>query len=149
VKVLEFYQNDKFFFIVTEYLEGGELFDRIMESSTFSEEKACHVMQQLLSAVLYLHKHSIIHRDLKPENVIFETRDPNSKVKVIDFGTSTYFDKGTKLHKKLGTVPPFDPALLHRARSPAEELRRKVRCVVMRCDNVHPLVRLSSVQRPD
>lgn len=105
MKVLEFYQNDKYFFIVTEYLEGGELFDRIMESSTFSEEKACHVMQQLLSAVLYLHKHSIIHRDLKPENVIFETRDPNSKVKVIDFGTSTYFDKGTKLQKKLGTVP--------------------------------------------
>lgn len=112
MKVLEFYQNDKYFFIVTEYLEGGELFDRIMESNTFSEEMACHVMQQLLSAVLYLHKHSIIHRDLKPENVIFETRDPNSKVKVIDFGTSTYFDKGTKLQKKLGTVLFFLPSLI-------------------------------------
>ena len=31
VKVLEFYQNEKYFFIVTEFLEGGELFDRIME----------------------------------------------------------------------------------------------------------------------
>jgi calcium-dependent protein kinase len=113
VKVLEFYQNDKYFFIVTEYLEGGELFDRIMESTTFTEEFASNVMEQIMSAVLYLHKHNIIHRDLKPENIIFETKDANSKIKVIDFGTSTHFDKGTKLKKKLGTVRSADAAILH------------------------------------
>jgi len=75
-----------------------------MENSAFTEEAACNVMEQILSAVLYLHKHNIIHRDLKPENIIFETKDTNSKIKVIDFGTSTHFDQGTKLKKKLGTV---------------------------------------------
>jgi calcium-dependent protein kinase len=104
VKVLEFYQNDKYFFIVTEYLEGGELFDRIMDNSVLNEESACTIMEQVLSAVAYLHKHNIIHRDLKPENIIFETRDPNSKIKVIDFGTSTHFDTGARLKKKIGTV---------------------------------------------
>jgi hypothetical protein len=44
------------------------------------------------------------NRDLKPENIIFETKDPNSKIKVIDFGTSCAFEKGNKLKKKLGTV---------------------------------------------
>ena len=117
MKVLEFYQNDKYFFIVTEYLEGGELFDRIVESQGLNEEAASNVMQQVLSALLYLNKHDIIHRDLKPENIIFETKDPSSKIKVIDFGTSTHFDKGTKLKKKLGTVVLSDSALLHRPRS--------------------------------
>jgi calcium-dependent protein kinase len=62
VKVLEFYQNDKYFFIVAEHLEGGELFDRIMECQSFTEEQSTVVMEQILSAVLYLHKHGFIHR---------------------------------------------------------------------------------------
>ena len=82
LKVLEFYQNEKYFFIVTEYLEGGELFDRIMECQSFTEEGSSEVMEQIVSAVLYLHKHGFIHRDLKPENIIFETKDPKSKIKV-------------------------------------------------------------------
>ena len=47
VKVLEFYQNSKYFFIVTEYLSGGELFDRIMDCEFFSEHSAAIIMQQL------------------------------------------------------------------------------------------------------
>lgn len=90
------------------------MFDRIMESSSFTEEVASNIMEQILSAVLYLHKHNIIHRDMKPENIIFETKDLNSKIKVIDFGTSTHFDKGTKLKKKLGTVKSYYTAILYR-----------------------------------
>ena len=114
VKVLEFYQNEKYFFIVTEFLEGGELFDRIMECQSFSEEMAANVMEQILSAVLYLHKHGFIHRDLKPENIIFETKDPKSKIKVIDFGTSCQYEQGSKLKKKLGTPYYIAPEVLKR-----------------------------------
>lgn len=127
MKVLEFYQNRKYFFIVTEYLDGGELFDRIMDSHAFSEEMACDILEQILSAVLYLHKHNFIHRDLKPENIIFETKDKDSRIKVIDFGTSTYYESGSKLKKKLGTVRKMfsnsSEALLHRPRSAAQKLR--------------------------
>lgn len=115
VKVNEFYQNSKYFFIVTEYLEGGELFDRIVEQNYFSEEQACSIMEQILSAVVYLHKHNFVHRDLKPENIIFETRKADSPIKVIDFGTSTYFNSGSsKLHKKLGTPYYIAPEVLKR-----------------------------------
>lgn len=114
VKVLEFYQNEKYFFIVTEFLEGGELFDRIMECQSFSEEMARSVMEQVLSAVQYLHKHGFIHRDLKPENIIFETKDPKSKIKVIDFGTSCQYEQGSKLKKKLGTPYYIAPEVLKR-----------------------------------
>lgn len=114
LKVLEFYQNEKYFFIVTEYLEGGELFDRIMEAQSFTEETAVATMEQIMSAVVYLHKHGFIHRDLKPENIIFETKDPNSKIKVIDFGTSCSYEKGNKLKKKLGTPYYIAPEVLKR-----------------------------------
>ena len=114
LKVIEFYQNERFFFIVTEYLEGGELFDRIMSEEGFSEEYACTVMEQILSAVVYLHRHGFIHRDLKPENVVYETKDKKSKIKVIDFGSSCFYEKGSKLKKKLGTPYYIAPEVLKR-----------------------------------
>ena len=58
------------------------------------------------------------HRDLKPENIIFETWDPKkgvhagSKIKVIDFGTSCAYEKGSKLKKKLGTPYYIAPEVL-------------------------------------
>jgi serine/threonine protein kinase len=36
----------------------------------------------------YCHNQGIAHRDLKPENFLFETKDPDSDLKIIDFGLS-------------------------------------------------------------
>jgi len=42
---------------------------------------------------------------LKPENIIFETKDKDSKLKVIDFGTACNYTTGNdNLKKKLGTA---------------------------------------------
>lgn len=118
---MEFYQNNKYFFIVCEHLSGGELFDRIMDCEFFSEHSAAIIMKQLLSAIVYLHSQGFIHRDLKPENIIFETWDPKrgvhagSKIKVIDFGTSCAFEKGSKLKKKLGTPYYIAPEVLKKS----------------------------------
>jgi calcium-dependent protein kinase len=46
--VYEFYQDDKFFYIVTELCLGGELFDKIQEEKSFSEKKAAFIMKQIL-----------------------------------------------------------------------------------------------------
>ena len=45
-------------------MSGGELFDKIVNEKYFSEEIACNIMRQLLSAVAYFHEKRIIHRDL-------------------------------------------------------------------------------------
>jgi len=92
-----------------------------MDCEFFSEHSAAIIMQQLLSAVVYLHNQGFIHRDLKPENIIFETWDPKrgvhagSKIKVIDFGTSCAFEKGSKLKKKLGTPYYIAPEVLKKS----------------------------------
>jgi calcium-dependent protein kinase len=44
------------------------------------------------------------YRDLKPENLLFMSKDPEAKLKVIDFGTSRKFDNKKRMTKRLGTV---------------------------------------------
>jgi calcium-dependent protein kinase len=115
IKVHEFFQDDKHFFIVTELCNGGELFDRIIKSHHFSERKAAETMEQILSAIVYCHDRQIVHRDLKPENVLYESPKPDSPIKVIDFGTSRVFDKDSsnnKMMQKLGTPYYIAPEVL-------------------------------------
>jgi calcium-dependent protein kinase len=112
MKVYEYYQDTNYVYVVSEYLSGGELFYRIVASKGFSEGTAARYMQQILSAVSYLHKNGIIHRDLKPENIVFESTDPNSNLKIIDFGTSRKVKVNEKLNVKLGTVYYIAPEVL-------------------------------------
>ena len=74
------------------------MFDKILEERNFSEKRAAKVFKQLISAVYYCHEHNIVHRDLKPENLLYETKDINSAIKVIDFGTSMVFDPTKKMN---------------------------------------------------
>ena len=50
-------------FILTEYMEGGELFDRV-KNGPLREGDAKLYFFQLAMAVKYLHDHDIIHRYL-------------------------------------------------------------------------------------
>ena len=50
-------------------------------------------MLALIEAMHYIHNTGIIHRDLKPENVMLEYEENSkkiTKIKLIDFGLSTY-----------------------------------------------------------
>lgn len=54
-----------------------------------------------MQSINYCHNMGIAHRDLKPENFLFETKDNDSELKIIDFGLSkiinpksTFMDQG-------------------------------------------------------
>jgi len=104
MKLFEFYQDETNYYLITEYCNGGELFERIIRIKHFTEQKAAIIMKQILSAVAYCHKLKIVHRDLKPENILFENTNKNSGIKIIDFGTAGIFHKNQKLKQCLGTV---------------------------------------------
>jgi len=106
IKVYEFYQSEKYVYIINELCTGGELFDKIVDVKFFSENVASNIMRQLLSAVAYCHENGVIHRDLKPENILIENSEEKDKeffhIKVIDFGTCEILKK-KKLTEQIGT----------------------------------------------
>ncbi len=71
--------------LVLELCTGGPLLDRV----PFKETQASHIMRQLMSAVSYMHSKNIIHRDIDCSNIMFRTKDEDSDIKLIDFGSAT------------------------------------------------------------
>jgi eukaryotic-like serine/threonine-protein kinase len=69
-------------FLVTEFLEGKTLRERLQEGS-LSVNKAVDYGLQIARGLAGAHERGIVHRDLKPENV-FITRDGHAKL--LDFG---------------------------------------------------------------
>lgn len=106
------YEDTNLFYVVTEYCEGGELFDKIIKWKKFSEEQASLIYYQLMSAVSYCHEKSIIHRDLKPENILLEEKGDSLNIKIADFGSSCFFDPKKKLQNLFGTAYYIAPEVL-------------------------------------
>lgn len=112
VKVYNLYEDTKYYRIVTEYCQGGELFEKIQEENSFSEQQAAMYLEQILSALVYLHSKDIVHRDIKAENLLFENREPDSPLKLIDFGVSTKYVDSKKMKETLGTAYYIAPEVL-------------------------------------
>lgn len=109
VRIYEYFEDNKFIYIVMELIGGGELFDKIQAAHHFSERKAAEYFIQLLGGVNYLHKHNIVHRDLKPENILFD----GELLKIVDFGTSKMYDTAKKMKKCHGTPYYIAPEVLN------------------------------------
>lgn len=62
VKVLDFFEQKKHYYVVMEPIEGGELFDQIVQRSHYSEKEARDVARILANAVKYCHENNIVHR---------------------------------------------------------------------------------------
>lgn len=84
-------------------MEGGELFDRIVEEGSFTEKDASRIVKQITSAIQYLHSKDIVHRDLKPENLLFRSRDANADIMVTDFGLSKLVTDSLVMKTACGT----------------------------------------------
>ena len=74
VKCYDAFETDEKLFLFLEIMEGGELFDRIVDMGHFTEKDAQGVCFKLLGALKYMHGRGIAHRDLKPENMLMESK---------------------------------------------------------------------------
>ncbi|XP_074586765.1 CBL-interacting protein kinase 1-like [Curcuma longa] len=99
-------------YMVLEYVNGGELFDRIALKGRLSEREGRKVFQQLIDAVSYCHDKGVYHRDLKPENVLV---DAKGNIKVSDFGLSAlpqHLGNDGLLHTTCGSPNYIAPEVL-------------------------------------
>lgn len=96
VKYFETYNDNKYIYLVMEYIKGMPLFEKITHqtNSAFGEKQCCKYVKQLVEAIEHCHIKNIVHRDIKPENVMITDEDV---VKLIDFGLSKV-NKKSNLH---------------------------------------------------
>ncbi|KAM6354118.1 myosin light chain kinase 3 [Alca torda] len=99
--------------LIMEYLDGGELFDRITdENYNLTELDAILFTKQICEGVHYLHQHYILHLDLKPENILCVNRTGN-QIKIIDFGLARRYKPREKLKVNFGTPEFLAPEVVN------------------------------------
>lgn len=110
VKIYEIFKDEENLYIVMELLKGKELFQHVVEHSKISEKDSVIIVEQILRALKHLNSLNICHRDIKPENVLI---DPNTlKIKLCDFGLSTFYNSFEMMHTKVGTPYYVSPEVL-------------------------------------
>lgn len=123
IQLLGAYEDHHKVYLVMELCEGGELYDRIVNMHFCTEKDAATAFKDIIQAVkvreplppcfiIYLHvvvlffyifvyvkqvchENGIMHRDIKPENLLYTSKEKTARLKVIDFGLSTFFTPGT------------------------------------------------------
>ncbi|KAK4881525.1 hypothetical protein RN001_004844 [Aquatica leii] len=106
LQIYDAFETGKMMTVILELIEGGELFERVIDDDFVLTEKSCTVfMRQICEGVAFIHKQRILHLDMKPENILCLTKTGN-RIKIIDFGLARQYDPNKKLQVLFGT-PEF------------------------------------------
>ncbi|EHC15922.1 serine/threonine-protein kinase [Fischerella thermalis] len=76
-------QQEQFFYLVQEYIDGQNLEEELNHKGQFSEQEVLDMLQDILKILQFVHNKGIIHRDIKPSNIM---RHRNGKLYLLDFG---------------------------------------------------------------
>ena len=109
VQLYEIIETPKKLFLITEFMEKGELFDYIVKQKRIKEQEACKLFHQLLDGIEHIHKIGIVHRDLKPENLLL---DYKRNLRIVDFGLSNTYKKTDLLKTPCGSPCYAAPEML-------------------------------------
>ena len=109
-KILEMFEDEKYFLIIMEYINGGNLFSFVKKRRKLSEKTAKFLFRQIILGIKYIHEQNIVHRDIKLENLLI---DLNNNVKICDFGIGRKIEnKNQLLHDQCGTLMYMAPEIL-------------------------------------
>lgn len=94
VRLLAVTDDPQHYYLLMEYVPGGELFAQLAQQGRLGEPAARFYAACVVLALEYLHGNGIVYRDLKPENLLLDGR---GYVKVADFGYANRIGGGRAL----------------------------------------------------
>ena len=97
------------YFMVLEYLEGGNL-EEYIQSRHPTLAQILGLLIPIFSALEFIHSKGIVHRDLKPSNILL---DKEGRPKLSDFGISAFLwgedVRLTRTNTAIGTLSYMAP----------------------------------------
>jgi formylglycine-generating enzyme required for sulfatase activity/tRNA A-37 threonylcarbamoyl transferase component Bud32 len=95
VKVSQLIEVDGLLGMVMEYIHGENLNQYVDRRGKLDEVEALRYIQQVGTALIYLHQENLLHRDIKPDNIML--RADNREAVLIDFGLAREYIDGTTM----------------------------------------------------
>ncbi|KAG8926090.1 serine/threonine-protein kinase KIN2 [Tulasnella sp. 408] len=88
------------YYLVLEYVSGGQLLDYIISHGRLREKVARKFARQIGSALEYCHKNNVVHRNLKIENILISQ---TGNIKITDFCVANLWDPNSHLSTACGS----------------------------------------------
>merc|ERR1712157_612407 len=88
----EFHEDKDYYYIVTDYIPGGNLSDRLIEGQPLTEYESASICRDMAKALDFLHSQRICHRDIKPQNILCADLEKITPVILSDFDLSSAAD---------------------------------------------------------
>ena len=95
VSVLAVNQDSKTgqYFIVMEFVEGGNLRDLLQARKKLGAEEALRIMEECAQGLAYSYARGLTHRDIKPTNILIAVN--TGQAKLVDFGLAEFSENST------------------------------------------------------
>jgi formylglycine-generating enzyme required for sulfatase activity len=118
VKALEVMEEDGLWGMLMEWIDGEDL-SIYVDRKPLAEPEALYYIEQIGSALAYVHSKGTLHRDVKPSNILLERSMQSGNTRrpvLIDFGLARGFLDGKSLDaSNIGTlayapIEQYDPS---------------------------------------
>ncbi|KAF9446682.1 Pkinase-domain-containing protein [Macrolepiota fuliginosa MF-IS2] len=112
MRIYDVFEGEKELFLVLEYIQGGELFDFLVNRGRLPPNEALEYFKQIIYGLNYAHTFSIIHRDLKPENILIASLKP-PVIKIADWGMAAFAPPTLQLETSCGSPHYASPEIVN------------------------------------
>lgn len=126
--LFEFGEVDGLLFLVTPYIAGGTLAQRL-RGDPLSLAEVQQLFRALGQAVAYIHRRGVVHRDLKPSNILLDYEEVSGQVyvRLIDFGIAARQGEEaspslTPTGHEMGTLAYMAPERLNGIAAPSNDI---------------------------
>ncbi len=103
-------------YLVTEYIEGGTLYDYLQTAGgRLAEPATKKFIGDIAKGLLFLHQRGVVHRDVKLENIMMRReKNGNLRAVLIDFGLSCFLGPEEVSAEPVGTLKYAAPEIISR-----------------------------------